>query len=116
VELPASDDKHKLAVFLPGYKLARADIEGRGRTQLTLEKADHFRGPAGIKVRCATARRLYVLVDDRDTGLLCPTQRIPVALGEHTVGSYDPQSEEISKQTVRVTETHFSLRVTVPGS
>ena len=115
LELPASGDKHKLALFLPGYKLARTDIDGRGRTQVALEKADHFRGRAGIKVRCATERRLYVTVDGRDTGLMCPTERIPVELGEHTVETYDPQSEEVSKQTVRVTETHFSLRVTAPG-
>jgi len=115
LELPASGEKHKLALFLSGYKLARADIEGRGRTQIALEKADRFRGRAGIKVRCATERRLYVTVDDRDTGLMCPTERIPVDLGEHTVETYDPQSEEVSKQTVRVTETHFSLRVTAPG-
>ena len=115
LELPASGDKHKVALFLPGYKLARTDIEGRGRTQVALEKADHFRGRAGIKVRCATERRLYVTVDDRDTGLMCPTERIAVDLGEHTIGTYDPQSEEVSKQTVRVVETHFSLRVTAPG-
>jgi hypothetical protein len=113
LELPASGDHHKLAVFLPGHRLARLEIEGKGKTEVSLEPADRFRGPAGIKVRC-TKRRVYVLVDDRDTGQMCPTERIPVERGEHTVVTYDPQSEESARQVIKVVETHASARVTAP--
>jgi serine/threonine-protein kinase len=114
VELPASGDRHKLALFLPGHKLALLDIDGSGRTEATLEPVEKLRGPAGIKVKCSTRGRLYISVDGKDTGLMCPTERIGVELGPHTVGSYDPATEQTSSQKVDVRETHFSAKVTVP--
>src|SRR5262249_38691068 len=114
LELPASGDKHKLALFLPGHKLALLDIDGNGRTDVALEPAEKFRGPAGIKVKCSTRGRLVIFVDGKDTGLMCPTERIGVAIGTHVVGTYDPTTEELSSQNVGVRETHFSVRVTVP--
>jgi hypothetical protein len=114
VELPASGDKHKLALFLPGHKLALLDIDGSGRSETALEPVERTRGPAGIKVKCSTRGRLYIYLDGKDTGLMCPTERLGVALGAHTVGTYDPATEETSSQTVHVRETHFSAKVTVP--
>src|SRR5262249_46522211 len=101
-------------LFLAGRKLALLDIDGEGRTDVALEPVEKFRGPAGIKVKCSTRGRLYITVDGKDTGLMCPTERIAVAIGPHTVGTYDPATEQASSQKVDVRETHFSVRVTVP--
>jgi hypothetical protein len=114
VELPASGDQHKLALFLAGHKLVRRDIQGRGAIAVDLEPADRLRGPAGIKVRCGTRRRVHITLDDKDTGLMCPTERLAVGLGEHMVVTYDPTSEQTARHAVMVRETHFSVKVTVP--
>jgi tRNA A-37 threonylcarbamoyl transferase component Bud32 len=113
LELPATGDKHKLAVVLPGYKLYRADINQGARVQLPLEPAEKFKGPAGIKVRCNAKTAVYVIIDSKDTGLLCPTERIPVELGPHTVELYDLLTDAMTTQQVEVKETHNSFRIMV---
>src|SRR5262249_13050536 len=94
LELPATRDHHKLALLLPGHKLVRTDIDGRGQVELELEPAQKLKGPAGIKVvRCAARNRFYVIVDGVHTGLFCPTERINVEVGDHTVELYDALSD-----------------------
>jgi hypothetical protein len=111
LDLPASGDKHKLAVVLAGHKLHRADLDGSVGVNVTLEAATAMRGPAGIKVRCKSKDRFYVIVDGNDTGMLCPTERIPVEVGEHTVDIFDPVTDATTSRTVVVKDTHNSVRV-----
>src|SRR5262249_59473613 len=106
--------RHRGALSPPANSPPRRDIDGRGRLDVDLEPVERVHGPAGIKVRCATRRRAYIIIDDRDTGLMCPTERIAVGLGRHTVVTYDPSSEQSDRQEVTVKETHFSVKGTVP--
>lgn len=114
VEIPASNDHHKLAVLLAGYKLARRDIQGSGRYDIELEKAPKLKGPAGIKLKCRTRDRYYIIVDGQHTGMFCPNeQRINVELGDHVVEVYDALSDDSTVHQVPVRETHNSIRITI---
>jgi len=111
LDLPATGDRHKLAIILPGYRMYRGEIEGTGRTTATLQKASPPHGPAGIKVKCKSKNRFYVTVDGVETGEICPTERINVDLGVHKVEVYDPISDAVTTHEVHVEDTHFSVRV-----
>jgi hypothetical protein len=113
VKLPASADRHTIAVFLPGHDLYTAEIDGAKPHTATLVEVTPPDGPAGIKVRCKTKDRYYVFVDGKPTGQLCPTERVGVGLGSHTVEVYDFVTEDRKEFSARVKETRNSLRVKV---
>lgn len=114
VELGASADRHKLAVIKEGFAPYKADVDGSGEVAVTLAPAAKLKGPAGIKVKCKTRGRLYVMMDGQPTGRLCPTEdRMNVGLGTHTVELYDPVTDETTTHTVDVKDTHFSVKLKV---
>ncbi len=109
----ATGDSFQLALILPGHRLYTEDIQGKGAVDVTLEEVTPFNGRAGIKVRCKKKNRYYVIVDGEDTGMLCPTERIGVTLGEHVVEIYDPVTGSRNQFKAVVEETRHSLRVKV---
>ena len=111
--LDATADSHRLAVILPGYKLHTSDIDGSGKLDIALEEVTPPGGPAGIKIRCRKKNRYYVIVDGHDTGQLCPTERIGVDLGEHTIEIYDPINDSRQEFHANVKDTHHSVRIRV---
>lgn len=113
VRMAATKDRHRLVIIRPGYKMYAAEIDGAGKVKVRLEEASSLDGPAGIKVRCARKNRYYVFVDGLHTGQLCPTERLGVALGDHTVEIYDPVTETRRQFPVTVENTRRSLRVRV---
>jgi hypothetical protein len=114
LELPASHDRHKVSVMLAGHKLVRQEIQGSGEIAITLEPAPRFTGPAGIKVhRCRKKTRYYVIIDGQHTGAFCPTERIPVSLGEHVVEIYDAAADAMTAHKTTVAGTSRSHRVPV---
>jgi hypothetical protein len=110
--LPPSSDRHDLALYLPGHALHLASIDGAGRHDVALTPVPSFTGPGGIKVRCKAKRRYYVFIDGAPTGELCPTERIPVSMGEHQVEIYDLITETRQSGKVRVVQTARSTRIT----
>jgi hypothetical protein len=114
LDLPATGDKHKLAIVLEGYKLHRVEVNGGAHLDVKLEPVEKRKGPAGIKVVCSSSKRHYIIIDGEHTGLFCPNQdRINVELGEHTVEVYDLVTDATQTQKVNVVETHNSLRVKI---
>ena len=111
VTIPATTDRHTLAVFAPGHDLYLATIDGSGRHDATLAAIAPRVGKGGIKVRCKTAGRYYVFIDGAGTGELCPTERVPVELGTHTVEIYDLLTESRKSDSLRVTKTARSTRI-----
>lgn len=111
--MDATKDRHRLVVIRPGYKLFTAEVQGSGEVKVILEEAPALDGPAGIKVRCSRKNRYYVFVDGVPTGQLCPTERLGVALGAHTVEIYDPVTETRRQFPVTVEDTRRSVRVRV---
>ncbi len=100
----------------PGAKVRVVLIRAGHRTaKVTLDAADNRRieetlepvpGPeraeVGVRVDCNTPERYPVLVDDRETGLLCPTSRIPLDPGEHNVSLYIPESDQTLTRPVTI--------------
>jgi hypothetical protein len=64
-------------------------------------------------VKCKDKERYYVYVDGKPTGQMCPTERIGVDVGDHTVEVYDLVSEERRSYPAKVKGTRVSLRVKV---
>jgi hypothetical protein len=113
VSLAAGGGRREVAAFAPGRRLYTATIDGSGRHQATLAAAPSWGGAGGIKVRCKTARRYYVFVDGKDTGQLCPTERIGLKMGKHTVEIYDPITRSRRSFPADVVDTGHSLKVDV---
>ncbi len=111
--IPGTDDRRDIAGFAPGRRLYTATVAGRGQHRATLAEAPHWGGSGGIKVRCKAARRFYVFVDGKDTGQLCPTERIGLAVGKHTVEIYDPLTRARRSFPADVVDTDHSLKVDV---
>ena len=113
LRLDATEDRHKLALILPGYKLHTAEIDGKGTVQVDLEEVTPSQGPAGIKVKCKEKNRYYVIVDGVDTGQNCPTERIGSVMGEHNVEIYDPVTDSRRAFPINIVQTRLSHRVKV---
>ena len=113
VTVPGADGQRQVAAILGGYRLYTATVDGRGRHKASLAAAPSWGGSGGIKVRCKVARRFYVFVDGKDTGQLCPTERIGVKLGKHTVEIYDPVTRARRSFPADVVDTDHSLKVDV---
>jgi len=109
----ATGDSFQLALILPGHKLYTEAIQGKGLVDVVLEETTPFNGRAGIKVRCRKKNRYYVIVDGEDTGMLCPTERIGVDLGEHVIEIYDPVTDARDQFKTVLEETRRSKRVKV---
>ena len=113
VKLPGTPDKHTIAVFSAGHELYIAEVNGKGSYAIPLKEVTPSGGPAGIKVTKCAKDRYYVFVDGQPTGMVCPTERIEVDLGNHTVEVYDMVSESRKQFNVVVRDTRLSVRVRV---
>jgi hypothetical protein len=114
IDLPATGDRHKLALVMAGRKLFRQEIDGAGKVEAKLEPADVLRGEGGIKVlKCKDPHRFYIIVDGKQTGQFCPNEdkRISVRQGDHVVEIYDPVTETTTPHKVSVQQTHSSVRL-----
>ncbi len=113
VTLSASTDRLGVVIVLPGYALHVAEIDGKGAHAATLTAVTPTEGPAGIKVRCKDDDRYYVFLDGQPTGQMCPTERLGVGTGDHTIEVYDLISETRRQFSAKVRGTRASLRVRV---
>jgi hypothetical protein len=52
--------------------------------------ATPVRGNGFLDVECQTNGKFPILVDDEETGLLCPTKMLPTTPGKHGVGIFIP--------------------------
>jgi serine/threonine-protein kinase len=115
VKLPGSADRHNVAFLLAGHELFMQEhVEGHGILSPSLKPVTPGGGPAGIKViKCKDKDRYYVFVDGKPTGMTCPTERIEVQTGPHTVEVYDLHTESRKKFDIVVADTRLSFRVRI---
>jgi hypothetical protein len=111
--LDATADQHNLAVILPGHRLFTAGVKGHGTIDIKLEEVAPPGGEGGIKIRCRKKNRYYVFLDGKDSGQLCPTERIGVDPGEHVIEIYDPETESRQQFPLNVEQTRHSVRLRV---
>ena len=113
LKLPGTPDKHTVAVFSAGHELYIAQVNGSGAYTIPLKEVTPSGGPAGIKVTKCAKDRYYVFVDGKPTGMVCPTERIEVDLGAHTIEVYDMITEARRQFPVVVKDTRLSARVRI---
>jgi hypothetical protein len=53
------------------------------------------RGNGFVDVSCHTPDRYPVLLDDEETGKLCPVSMLPTTAGKHTVGIFVPLERRV---------------------
>src|SRR5262249_51158578 len=111
--LPMARDKHTIAIVKAGFALYTKDIDGPQHVDAQLQEVTPTGGEAGIKGKGKTNDRYYVFVDGKPTGQVCPTERINVTLGAHTVEVYDLVTEARTQYPVVLKDTEHSLRVKI---
>ena len=111
--LAASSAKHQMALLMPEYSLFTGEIDGAGTVKIELTATIPSSGRGGIKVRCKKENHYRVFLDGIDTGQLCPTERLGVNLGHHSVEIYDPSDDSRRAFEVDVNDTKRSVRVRV---
>lgn len=113
VKLPGSNDRHTLAVMLPGHDLYVAEVDGHGVFDIDLKEVEKApKGSyAGIKVLKCKKDRFYVYLDGKGTGQMCPTERINTSVGPHTVEVYDIVTETRRKFDITTKDEGASERI-----
>ncbi len=113
VDLATGPGSHRVVIIKPGYRMLRAvfdttrgDFARRGLQPVAFPSF----GDAVLDLRCEHADLYPVLVDDEETGLLCPVPRLLVPSGKHQVGIFVPAkgtvlAVEVTASTGRVPKT-----------
>ena len=96
---------HRVVLTLPGHRMFRDIVEtSRGaiirRNLVPVPPA--ARGSGFVRVECQTVGKFPILIDDEETGLLCPSLRIPAAVGKHMVGIYLPGARRVVSVDITV--------------
>jgi hypothetical protein len=86
---------HRVAVIAPGHRMFRDvfDTSNGIIIRRTLpEIPPPVRGNGLVEISCRTAGRFPVLLDEEETGLLCPA-RLETSSGKHTIGIFVPPEQ-----------------------
>ena len=97
--------RHRVALTLPGHRTFRDVVDtGAGAIiRRNLEPVSPSRAGTGfVRVECQTMRKLPILLDDEETGFLCPELRLPAPAGKHMVGIYLPDSGKVVSVPITV--------------
>jgi hypothetical protein len=90
--------RHRIVLTLPGYRTFRQMVDtGPGAIiRRNLEALPPpKRGIGFVRVECQTMGKFPILLDDEETGFLCPELRLAAPVGKHTVGIYLPESGKV---------------------
>jgi serine/threonine-protein kinase len=92
-DLMIGEGGHRILVIAPGHKIFREVVDTTHgiiirRTLVPIEPPT--KGDGFLTVECKTKGDYPILLDEEETGLLCPAQSIPVASGKHLVGIFLP--------------------------
>ncbi len=104
VDLMVGAGSHRVVVIKAGYRMLRAvfDTTHGEYARRGLQRAGFpMFGDGLLEVQCKTPDRYPVLLDDEETGFLCPVARIPVPSGKHSVGIFVPSRK--ASVTIEVT-------------
>jgi eukaryotic-like serine/threonine-protein kinase len=93
VDLLVGKGSHRVVAVKEGYRILRAvfDTTLGEFARRGLQRAGFARfGDGLVDIDCVTTNRYPIFIDDEETGLLCPTRRLPVPSGKHSVGIFVP--------------------------
>jgi serine/threonine protein kinase len=92
-DLVIGEGGHRIVVIAPGHRIFREVLDTTHgvilrRTLVPIESPT--KGEGFLSVECKSEGDYPILLDEEETGLLCPVKSIPVALGKHLVGIFLP--------------------------
>ncbi len=93
VDLLLGAGGHRVVVIKPGYLILRAvfDTTKGEYARRSLQRVGFVPvGDGMLDIQCQSADKYPILIDDEETGLLCPAGRVRVPSGKHTVGVFIP--------------------------
>jgi serine/threonine protein kinase len=93
-DIVVGEGGHRIVLVAAGHRMFRDVVDtSQGaiirRTLVPIEPPTH--GNGSIAVDCRTSGKLPILLDEEETGLLCPTKMLPTTAGKHLVGIFVPQ-------------------------
>lgn len=103
-DIVVGEGGHRIVVIAAGHRMFRDVVDtSRGAiVRRTLAPIDPpTRGNGFVDVDCLTVGKLPILLDEEETGLLCPAKMLPTTAGKHLVGVFVPQE----RRTVLVETT-----------
>jgi serine/threonine protein kinase len=92
-DIVVGEGGHRIVLIAPGHRMFRDVVDTSSGTILrrTLVPVEPpTRGNGFMDVDCRTAGKFPVLLDDEETGLLCPAKLVPTNPGKHMVGIFVP--------------------------
>jgi hypothetical protein len=116
VDLTLGPGGHRVVAIKQGYLMIRAVYDTThgeyARRELQRAGMPHF-GDAILDVQCATPGKFPIVLDDEETGLLCPVPRLHVTSGKHSVGIYVPARRANVAVEVQAVRGRTPTRVTL---
>ena len=96
---------HRVVLTLPSHRMFR-DIVDTSRGAIIRRNLVPVpppgRGSGFVRVECQTVGKFPILIDDEETGLLCPVSRLPVVSGKHHVGIFVPARKTVMAVEVTI--------------
>jgi serine/threonine protein kinase len=97
-DIMVGEGSHRVVVIAPGYRMLRDVVDTSHGTIIRRTLAEvpaALRGNGFVDVSCRTPDRYPVLLDDEETGRLCPVKMLPTTAGKHTVGIFVPLERRV---------------------
>jgi hypothetical protein len=86
-----------------GYLSAASsvDVNDGAKVEETLKPVEPpMTGEARFRAECKTAGKLPIVVDGRETGILCPYSKMRVEPGVHTIGVLVPATGKVHDKEI----------------
>jgi len=93
----------RLVLVHAGYLSSQSTIDVREGTKIdeALKPVEPpMTGEARFRAECKTTGRLPVVVDGKETGILCPFSKMRVEPGTHTIGLFVPATGKVHQKEV----------------
>lgn len=104
-DLEVGPGPHRIALTLPGYRTFRDTIDttrGAIIRRRLVAVPPQARSGGFVRVECGTVGKFPILIDDEETGLLCPSLAVPTTVGRHMVGIFLPGEKRVVSVAVTV--------------
>jgi hypothetical protein len=92
-----------VVLVLAGHASATVDVTAGEGTQVSKELlvvAPPLTGDARFRAECTTQGRLPIVVDGKETGVLCPFSKLRVDPGVHKIGLFVPALGQVHEKEV----------------
>ncbi|HEY5283345.1 MAG TPA: PEGA domain-containing protein, partial [Polyangia bacterium] len=93
----------RLALVHAGYLSNQSSIDVRdgAKVDATLKVAQPpMEGEARFRAECKTQGKLPIVVDGKETGILCPYSKLRVEPGSHTIGVLVPSTGRVHEKEI----------------